>query len=296
MTISIIALVLRIIGLGFERPLVKALGQGRDSIAATTLYFGIGVSMLLPIVLWQAWADPLYFSAFGSWIMPCLASGLIYALSFHTYVYAMSVGEVSYLTPLYATAFLFLYILDISFGDATFGLVPLTGILIVMLGVVILNLQPGQDWHHALNPLTMLRQPGAWGMLIYAFGLATGRLIDKSVAGVAPPVAYAFIDNLPAVLIGALILLVRGHFGRVAQLHRERTKIAWIGAISGMGAYVMLLVALQQLRPSVVEPVTQLSVFIAVALGGLWFGEQTRTRWLPSAMLVVGAALLLWKG
>ncbi len=296
MSIALTALVLRIIGLGLERPLVKALGQGRSSIAATTLYFGIGVSLLLPLVLFQAWQDPNYFADFQRWILPCMASGLIYALSFHTYVHAMSVGEVSYLTPLYSTAFLFLYGLDIIFGDATFGVLPLIGILIVMLGVVVLNLKPGDDWHDCLNPMTVLRQPGAWGMLVYAFGLATGRLIDKSVADIAPPVAYAFIDNLPAVLIGLLILAVRGNVHSIAALHRERTKIAWIGAVSGMGAYVMLLVALQDLRPSVVEPVTQLSVFIAVWLGGLWFGEQTRTRWLPSAMLVVGAALLLWKG
>ena len=133
-------------------------------------------------------------------------------------------------------------------------------------------------------------------MLVYAFGLATGRLIDKSVAGQAPPLAYAFLDNLPAVLIGAAILLFRGRLSDVMSLHRERTKIAWVGAVSGMGAYVMLLLALRDLKPSVVEPVTQLSVFIAVGMGGLWFGEQTRTRWLPSLLLVVGAVLLLWKG
>ena len=296
MTIAFIALILRIIGLGFERPLVKALGQGRDSIAATTLYFGIGIGMLLPLVLWQAWLDPQYFARFHDWILPCLASGLIYAVSFHTYVYAMSVGEVSFLTPLYSTAFLFLYLLDIIFGDAVFGLLPFLGILVVMLGVVLLNLKPGADWHRTLNPLLVLRQPGAWGMLIYSFGLASARLIDKGVAGVAPPLAYAFLDNLPAVLAGVVILAFRRQLPALATLHRERTWIAWIGALSGMGAYVMLLVALRDLRPSVVEPVTQLSVFIAIAMGGLWFGEQTRTRWLPSALLVLGAALLLWKG
>lgn len=294
MSFAFIALFLRIIGLGFERPLVKALGQGRSSITATTLYFGIGIGMLLPLVLWQAWHNPLYFADIHSWILPCIASGLIYAVSFHTYVYAMSVGEVSYLTPLYATAFLFLYVLDIIFGDATFGLLPIAGILIVMLGVVVLNLQPGDDWHKSLNPLLVLRQPGAWGMLVYAFGLACARLIDKSVTDIAPPIAYAFLDNMPAVLSGVIILAIKGRLGSIADLHRERTWIAWVGALSGMGAYVMLLLALRDLRPSVVEPVTQLSVFIAIYMGGLWFGEQTRTRWLPSMLLVIGAALLMW--
>ena len=45
--------------------------------------------------------------------------------------------------------------------------------------------------------------------------------------------------------------------------------------------------------PSVVEPVTQLGVFIAIALGGLWFHEPVRARWLPAAMVVGGAGLLL---
>jgi hypothetical protein len=42
-----------------------------------------------------------------------------------------------------------------------------------------------------------------------------------------------------------------------------------------------------------VEPVAQLSVFIAIGLGGLWFGEQVRARWAPSALVVLGAALLM---
>ncbi len=63
--------------------------------------------------------------------------------------------------------------------------------------------------------------------------------------------------------------------------------------VFGQGAFLLLLYSLDYFPPSVVEPVTQLGVFIAVALGGLWFNEPVRTRWLPSAMVVGGAALLL---
>ena len=58
----------------------------------------------------------------------------------------------------------------------------------------------------------------------------------------------------------------------------------------------MLLYALDYFPPSVVEPVTQLGVFIAIALGGLWFGERVRARWLPAALVVCGAALVLFGG
>jgi uncharacterized membrane protein len=47
------------------------------------------------------------------------------------------------------------------------------------------------------------------------------------------------------------------------------------------------------IRPSIAEPVSQLSVFISIWLGGLWFGESVRARWLPALLVVVGAGLLV---
>jgi drug/metabolite transporter (DMT)-like permease len=291
--IGLLALAGRTLGLGFERPMVKSLSRGRDSIAATTLYFGIGELLLIPLWAWQWLHDPAYVSHISAWIIPALVTAVIYAISFHTYVYAMGVGEVSYLTPLYATAFIWLYVLDIIFGKAQLGWLPACGVGAVTLGLAFLNAAPGRAWSETLSLSRLWRQPGVWGMLVYAFGLATARLIDKSVADTAPPLLYAFINNSLSVLGGLALLAWRGRAGSVIALYRERPLIATAGAVAGMGAYVLLLVALDYFNPSVVEPVTQLSVFIAIALGGLWFGEPVRTRWAPSALMVLGAVLLM---
>jgi drug/metabolite transporter (DMT)-like permease len=288
-----LALAGRTLGLGLERPLVKALAQGRDSIAATTLYFGIGELLLVPIVAWQWLHDPAYVARIGEWIIPAAITAVIYAVSFHTYVYAMSVGEVSYLTPLYATAFIWLYALDIIFGQARLGALPACGVGAVTLGIAFLNAAPGRAWRESLSLKRLWRQPGVWGMLIYAFGLSTARLIDKSAADAAPPVLYALLNNSLSVLGGLALLAWRGQAGRIPALLKARPVIAITGAVAGMGAYVLLLVALDFFNPSVVEPVTQLSVFIAIALGGVWFSEPVRTRWIPSALVVLGAALLM---
>jgi drug/metabolite transporter (DMT)-like permease len=291
--IGLIALACRIVGLGLERPLVKALGQGRDSITSTTLYFGLGLLFLVPPIVWQWISTPDYLSNWQGWIWPALAAGLIYMVAFHSYVWGLSIGEVSYLSPLYATAFVWLYALDLMYGEATLGLRPALGILLVTLGVVLLNVIPGRSLTAALNPLVMLRQPGAAGMLIYSFGLATARLVDNSVADFAPPLPYAFMSNLPCVLAGLLVLAVRGTTGQMWSLLKERKLIALVGAFAGIFAYVMLLTALDYYSPSVVEPVTQLSVFIAVGLGALWFKEPVRARLAASLLLVIGAALLI---
>jgi drug/metabolite transporter (DMT)-like permease len=293
-----LALVARTVCLGLERPFVKALGERRDSIAATTLFFGLGLLFILPLWLYEWWRTPDYFGQWQAWLGAALITGVIYAVAFHTYVWGLSIGEVSYLTPLYATAFLWLYALDVAFGNTELGWRPLGGILCVWAGIVLLNLTTARGFHNwlaALDPRTLLRQPGAWGMLVYAFGLATCRLVDKHVAGVAPPLLYAFINNTPCVLAGFAVLAWRRQAGLPLALLRERPAIAWIGSAAGIAAYIMLLLALRTFPPSTVEPVTQLSVFIAVALGGLWFKEPARTRWLPSGLVVAGAVLLLWK-
>lgn len=288
-----LALAGRVLGLGLERPLVKALGRGRNSYAATTLYFGVGELLLVPFVAWQAFANPGYFQDIDHWIIQAAITAVIYAVSFHTYVWALSVGEVSFLAPLYGTSFVFLYILDITFGDARFTLASSMGILAVVAGVVFLNIAPGLKLAQVLNPLAVLRQPGAWGMLVYAFGLAAGRMVDKSAAATAPPLAYALCNNSLSVLAGLAILWATRKLPDLGSLIRDRSKIALIGAFAGMGAYVLLLVALDYFNPSVVEPVAQLSVLIAVWLGGRMFGERTGLRWAAAALVIVGAALLM---
>jgi len=288
-----LALAGRTLGLGMERPLIKALSRQRNSIAACTVYFGIGELLLLPLIIWQWAAHPNYLATFELWIGYALMSGLIYAVCFNTYVWSLSVGEVSLLSPLYATAFIWLYLLDIVFGEAKLALLPAAGILAVTVGIVFLNIEPGRPLLQVLNPLTVLKQPGAWGMLVYAFGLATARVVDKAAAPLAPPVLYAFIDNAPCVIVGVLILWLQGRAGTLPALTRERGLIALVGAFAGMYAYVLMLVAYDYFNPSVVEPVTQLSVLLAVGLGAWWFKEPLRARWVAALLVIAGAALLL---
>jgi len=290
---GMLALAGRVVGLGLERPLVKALGLQRNSYAATTLYFGIGELLLVPLVLWQALSHPAYFQGVDSWIVQAAVTAVIYAVSFHAYVWALSVGEVSFLSPLFGTSFVFLYVLDISFGEAQFTLAASLGILAVTAGVVFLNIAPGLNLAQVLNPLTALRQPGAWGMLLYAFGLAAGRMVDKSAADTAPPLAYALCNNSLSVLGGLAILAFRGQLSALTALVRQRSGVAAIGAVAGMGAYVLLLIALDYFNPSVVEPVSQLSVLIAVWLGARMFGERTGLRWIAAVLVIAGAALLM---
>jgi drug/metabolite transporter (DMT)-like permease len=302
----------RVIGMGLERPLVKRLGQGSDPIAVVVTYVGLGEFLFALIIAAQALQNPLFFSGALAWLPWALIPGLCYAVSFFSFIRAMQLGEVSLLTPLFATAFVMLYAIDVAAGYARLGWLPLSGVLLVALGVAWLRPastdEPrhsllGLDWRR-LNPSWLLGQPGALLMLLNALGVAVGRYFDKTLVDAhlgtaAPPVLYALVVNAPTVFIGLVLLARRGRTdqaagpGELARLLRTRWAIALTLVLTGQGAYLLLLLSLNYFPPSVIEPVTQLGVFIAIALGGLWFREPVRARWLPSAMVVGGAIVLL---
>ena len=96
-------LALRIIGLGLERPLVKRMGLGYDPFAVTTPWVFFGEVMFAILILFRASGDPTYFQGVMEWLPLALIPGLLYGVSFHAYVNALKIGEVSLLTPLFAS-------------------------------------------------------------------------------------------------------------------------------------------------------------------------------------------------
>ncbi|MCB1220767.1 MAG: hypothetical protein H7A35_05005 [Planctomycetales bacterium] len=294
----------RVIGMGLERPLVKRLGVERDSVATVVLYVGAGELMFLAVLAWQYMQDPALAANLLSWLPLAVIPGLLNAACFFAFIAAMRVGEVSLLTPLFASCFVLMYAIDVAAGFAQLALLPLAGVLLVTAGVAFLTPAPvvleGRiSFWQRYDPRWLLRQPGAVLMLINATAFALVRFFDRTMAPEAHAVLYALVVNLPTVLIGLVLLAIGNAKGRpsslaaLGALARDRWGILLVLTIFGQGAFLMLLYALDYFPPSVIEPVTQLGVFIAIALGGLWFGEQTRARWLPSAMVVAGAAMLL---
>jgi drug/metabolite transporter (DMT)-like permease len=269
--------------------------------------------MFLVLILFRAWDDPAYFQGVLGWLPLALIPGLLYGISFHAYVNALKIGEVSLLTPLFASGFVLMYVYDVIGGWAELSVVPLSGVLMVTLGIALLNPAPVSEATAAgaavavnggmrgtlaeaarrLDPRVLLRQPGAWGMITCAVAVATGRAVDKHLSADAEPLIYAVVVNTPPVLIGLAILAAQRRLPELTRLARDRTPLVAISAVIGHGAFLMYVYCLHYFPPSVIEPVSQLGVFIAVGLGGLWFKEPVRARWLPSAMVVAGAAILL---
>jgi drug/metabolite transporter (DMT)-like permease len=291
MIIPVVLLALRILGMGLERPLVKRLGIGYSGFSTTVVFVGTGQLIFAAILLVQWLLNPHCFDNLLTWLPLALIPALCYGVSYNAYCQALSEGEVSLLTPLYASGLVLIFFIELAMGLTTFSMQALLGILLVALGVAIFNIEAGK-LRHALNPLHLLRLPGARWMLLCAACIGTGRSIDKLLAPDAPEFQYAFVTNFFPVVFGLIMLAYRGNTGQVIRQFTQRWKLALAVSIAGHGALVALFYSLDYVAASVAEPVTQLSVFVSILFGGLWFGENIRARWLPSVLIVVGVVLL----
>jgi len=281
----------RVLALGFERPVFKALARDRDSVIATSLAYTLALGVLTPLVLLGVIGhEP--FANLHAWLHLALISGTIAALGYNLYMYALSRGDVSVLAPVYATGLLFLYLIELTYGTAHFSWLALLGILCVTAGISLLSTE-GEGWRRLLNPHLVLREPGVMPMLAAALLLAVVRVIDKSANGIAPEGGYAVLATVPTVAISAAILFFTGRLRMLATLFRERPAAAVGSAAAHISGYLLLLGAYRYFNASLVEPVGQLALFVNLALGWLWFREPVGARWLPAALVAAGAVLVL---
>ena len=135
MTLAYLALLGRIILVGYERILVKQLGQQSNSEGAAFLFFGVATLFLVPFLLFVS--AP---SSYGFLLLVALGS-FTYAIAFALYVKSLSIGEASLVSPLYNFNVLFLLILTAILLGEPITVFKIAGILLLIFGASLLNRQ-----------------------------------------------------------------------------------------------------------------------------------------------------------
>lgn len=278
-----LALAGRILLLGLERIVVKRLGEQRGSEEATLLFFGLGAVFLIPFAPGVA--------AHVSQLPGMLAVGAVYAAGFVLYVRALSRGQVSLVAPLGSFNVVFLAALATLFADEAPGWVRAAGLVLILLGTALLeggrNLAAG--WR------SVWRQPGAAEMVASAFLVAAGRVVDKRLSPALPPLAYAWAVYTAVSAVLAAYLLARGRLALAGHLLAERPSPAVAAGLINAYAYALLLAAFRTMDASVAEPASNLSMLVAILLGGWLYGEPVRRR-LPAAAVMLAGTWLLLRG
>ena len=279
LTLVQLALLGRILLMGFERPLVKLLGTDRSSVEVAFLFFSIATVMFFPFAAFR----PVPSWDFLKYLIP---AGSLYTVAFVCYVRALSEGEISLVAPLGSFNVVFLFLLAVPILGESFSLLKLLGIMLIFCGTSFL---------HDSNPFRGLRQiitnRACQLMLTSTLLVAVGRIIDKSAN--ADPLTYSLFIYFLISFLMFLYLWGRGRLREPLILFRERPVVALACGFTNAFAYLLLLVVIQTMEVSIAEPATNLSLLLAVLFGKLFFRENIRGRIFSVATMVAGVWVLV---
>lgn len=282
----------RVITLAVVAPMLKSLNRGQNHAAATLGFCLLGAIYLLPIVGYQAMTTPGYFVGIEHWIDNSLITAFAFAGGMVLFMWALKRGDVNQLTPLLALTMVFIYLFDLARSVVSLSWGPIAGIGLVLVSIPLLNYDRKTPLLEVIHPLGIAKQPGAVGALAYALALAVTRIVDSDVAGAAPTLLYAFFGNAFVVMFCFAMLLATRNLDKIGQLWRERKSMLLWFSILGIINYVVLLYLYNYFAPSVIEPVCQLSIVIAVFLGTWIYKEPLHLRWLAAILIIAGASIV----
>lgn len=284
MILAYIALIGRIIMLGFERIVVKKLGTGANPSAALMLFVGLAALFLFPFAI----AIILKGNIDWFFLKYVATSSLIYAFAFLLYIKSLAEGEASLVAPLSNFNILFLLFLSIIFLSETLSVSKVVGLLVLLYGATFLNKQ--KNIYSSVKALLIDRP--CQMMMISSLLVAVGRIIDKGNSTSASPVLYSFFLYLFIAIYLGFFMFLKGTAKEVFILFKDRPWVSLISGFINAYAYLCLLVSFKSIEVSIAEPLSMLSMVVTVILSSILLGEDIRYRIKGVIFMFVGACFL----
>jgi transporter family protein len=273
----------RILMLGYERIVVKQLGQGSDSVGAAFLFFSIATLFLFPVLFFVPIPDNWNFMG---WV---ILAGAIYSNTFVLYVRSLSLGEASLVGPLYNFNVFFLLLLTSIFLGEKITWLKITGIILLFYGTSYLNRQK--------NPVKSLKalfsDKACQLMILCSLLMAFGRTIDGYAVRSVSPVFYSFTLYFTISLFLLAYLLIKKRWSFTMQLLKAKPVPSSIAAFINAYSYLFLVIAFTKIDVSIAEPASMLSMIITVILAHFVFGEKIRDRIIGVIIMIAGAWMLM---
>ncbi len=282
MIIAYLALLGRIVLLGYERIVVKKLGDQADSESASFLFFAIASLFLFPLIFFVTAPAGYGFLQYVA------LSSFVYSIAFVLYVKSLSIGEASLVSPLYNFNVFFLLILTSIFLGESFSIFKIIGLLLLVYGASFLNKR--QNIFLSLKSLFKDKAPLL--MIVASLLIAIGRTIDGFVVQEVSPIIYALYIYTGISLFTLIYILFTRKLKNTISLLKEKPKIAVTAGAVNAFSYLFLLVAFTQIDVSIAEPASMLGMIVTVILANVVFKEKIKDRLVAVLIMLVGAWLL----
>jgi len=238
-----------------------------------------------PVLLTAKWDWPPM-----AWII-LVASGLIEVGYFYTTSRAYTLGDLSVTYPLArGSAPLFIALWAAIFLRERPSALGYVGIVTIAAGLFLVNLPSVAD---ITRPLRAIAQPASrWALLA---GLCTSvyTTIDKVGVQFVPPLLYIYL-----VLVVTWLAMTPGWWlaRRTHVLATEWRINKWSAVLTGLavvGAYTLVLIAMQRSPVSYVGSIREMSVVLTAWVGATFLGEgKTGLRVTASVLVAAGIVLI----
>jgi transporter family protein len=264
-----------------ERIFVKKLGENSDSACATIVFMGFGGILLFPL---------LFFTEFHYYPLLWLTfiTGIVYTAAFFLYVKALSIGEVSLVSPLYNFNIFFLLIFSAIILHESITVFKVLGITLLIYGVSFLNRQK----NFFLSIKAVYYDKACRLMITCSLMIAVARVMDGYIVRKVPPILYALTGSATMLFYLLAYALWRNKISGAIRLVREKPLVSLASGFVNAYSYILMLLAFTVIQVSVAEPVSMISMIITVILAKYVFGEQIRSRLVGAVIMLVGAWLL----
>ena len=264
--------------------------QSGDKVIFLWITAWISTAFLIPASL-ISWLNGGEVSSTG--VILGLVSGLIHAFYFFWLSKSYESGDLSHVYPIIRSAPAPVLLFSLLFLSESVTLWGVLGILIVTFGAYAINLNAfsARSFLEPLRGLTS--EPATRYAFLTLFTVVAYSIVDKLGVDNGDPIIYFAILMSSGAILYTPAVLKSKPLSEIQIEWQLNAKSLLITAVLSMSSYALLLTALTLERVSYVVGLRQISVVIAVVLGGrLLMEENWRVR-LAAALLIFLGSLLI---
>lgn len=242
------------------------------------------------VVTWPAGEPLVPQSASATDLVVVGVTGLSIGAAIVVSIYAVKLGDVSYVAPLNKLPPVFVLPIEVALLDQHLGAWQVAGVALVTGAVYAANYRPGK----LLAPFrrVLSYRPAQLALLgAFLFGVTdvAKRVLLQEFALAVPLVVYV-------TLAGAFCVVAPLGARRLAGLPREALPgVAAMGLVVATANHLVAL-SFALLPASVASPVINAQAIVAVVLGGVLLREPHRSRRFVAGVLAVGGVALVALG
>lgn len=223
---------------------------------------------------------------------PCiLASGVVEAAYYITTSEAYERGDLSVVYPLArGVAPLFVTLWAILFLEERPTGVGLAGILLVVLGIYLLNIQ---SYAHLLDPLRSFRASSSRLALLASLCISVYSVLDKVGVRYVPPLIYIYLVLVVALAIFTPYILLAGRRAEIIVEWRANKASILVAGVLILFTYFLVLTAMRMTYVSYVASVREVSIVFSALLGYFLLKERYGLiRVFASILIFLGVFLI----